>query len=303
MEVSIALADHEDFLEPLQIEREIGQGKSKVYNAYSPSQKINYALKVFPNSPAGGIYYQKEKIISQLHHPNIIKTVPIIGNNTGFSCLLTELAQYGDFLNLTMKKAFHSEAVIRTYFHQLIEGIEYLHSQGIAHLDLKLDNLVLGSDFKLKIIDFDQAQSLKDSKPKCGGSANYRPPEVIDKRCKNLGAVDVYSAGIILYTLIAREFPFHETIDSKGIRLQHFSTFVKDKTKFWTLKAGRLQDKDVFGDELIELLNEMLEYDAEKRIKIEDIKKSKWYQGPVVDEEDLVAQMKEAVDKIDQESD
>jgi len=76
---------------------------------------------------------------------------------------------------------YGDKKLCRTFFHQLIDGIEYLHSQNLAHMDLKLENLVLGDDFKLKIIDFDLAISLTDEKNDQYGGAgtkNYRAPEV-----------------------------------------------------------------------------------------------------------------------------
>jgi serine/threonine protein kinase len=298
MEIQISFSEQPSVQESFRIENLLGEGKFQVYTVYSEQQQTKYALKVFPSNLLGKFCYQTEQVLSHLQHPNIIKNIPVICDNEGFNCLLTEFAQYGDFLNLTMKGIFHSEALIRTYFHQLIEGIEYLHTQGVAHLDLKLDNLVLGSDFKLKIIDFDQAQLIEDKKLNCGGTIHYRPPEVIDNKCKNLAAVDVYSAGIILYALIANEFPFYEVTDSKGIRLQHFSTFVKDKTKFWNMKTSRQQDKTAFSEDLIELLNGMFEYDVKKRFNLQDIKQSKWYQGPVIKEERLDTQLQTILDSF-----
>lgn len=277
--------DKQGSQETFTLKNLLGKSKFAVYTIKSRTQQAKYALKLFPTDTRGQSYYEKENFVSTLQHPNIIKSIPITCDNNDFQCLLTEFAPFGDFLKLTMNNAFQSETLVRTYFRQLIEGIEYLHSQGVAHLDLKLDNLVLGSDYKLKIIDFDQAQLIKDTKIRCGGSPDYRPPEVIDRRCKNMTAVDIYSAGIILYTWVAKEFPFHETTDPKGVRLQHYSTFVKDKTKFWEMKAARQQEKNVFSEDLIELLNGMFDYNVEKRFKLEDIKQSKWYQGLVVEEQ------------------
>lgn len=297
MDMQIILTQNPTEEEVFTIETLLGEGKFQVYTAYSKKQQTRYALKVFPSNSFGDTFYKKELNLACLNHHNIIKYFPITDHNGDFNCILIEFAQFGDFLQLTMKNAFQSETLIRTYFHQLIEGMEYLHSQGIAHLDLKFDNLVLGSDFKLKIIDFDQAQSIKGTKIYSGGSKNYRPPEVIDGKCKNLAAVDVYSAGIILYSLVAREFPFYETTDSKGIYLKHYSTFVKDKSKFWTTKASRYEKK-VFSEDLIELLNEMMEADPSKRMKVQDIKDSKWYQGPVIEGKKLSTEMKTVLDSI-----
>lgn len=59
-----------------------------------------------------------------------------------------EYAPYGNFSKLMSKaKIYNDEKLTRTYFHQLVEGLEYLHSQDIAHLDLKFCNLLLGDDY------------------------------------------------------------------------------------------------------------------------------------------------------------
>jgi len=58
------------------------------------------------------------------------------------------MAPYGDLTSLMLSnKVISDEKLVRSMFHQLISGIEYLHSQSIAHLDLKLDNLMIGDDF------------------------------------------------------------------------------------------------------------------------------------------------------------
>lgn len=298
MKIPIIFESEPDCCELLNITDKLGEGKFTVYTAYSPAHGTNYALKVFPNTFAGVMHYTKEQILANLCHPNIIKCIPTKCQTDTFLGVLTEYAEHGEILELAAKGAFSSETLIRTYFHQLIEGIEYLHLEGLAHLDLKLHNLVLGSDYKLKIIDFDQAQSIADTKMKFWGTKAYRPPEVIDNKCKNLAAVDVYSAGVILYALIANEFPFMEVIDKKGIRLKHYSTFVKDKNLFWQSKANTMENKNVFSGELIELLNGMFEYDVEKRFKIEEVKKSKWFNGPIMSEDELIVHMKDVLANI-----
>lgn len=292
MEIIISFDQQPALQEAFQVEDLAGEGKFKVYSIYSHIQQTKYALKIFPKDALGSPSYKKDQIISLLNHPNIIKSVPITYQSRDFHFLMTEFAPFGNFLNLTASNIFQSETLVRTYFRQLIEGIEYLHSQGVAHLDLKLENLVLGSDYKLKIIDFDQAQSIKDTRLKCRGSADYRPLEVINRKCKDLAAMDVYSAGIILYTMIAKEFPFKEIYETRGVCLYHYSTFVKDNAKFWKMKADRLKNPSLFSEDLIDLFNRIFECDAEKRIKLSEIKESKWYQGPVVEGERLTEQIK-----------
>lgn len=64
-----------------------------------------------------------------------------------------------------------------------MEGMEYLHKKNIAHLDLKLDNLFMDSDFNLKIGDFDISKHDSESEYLSKGTRNYRPPEIISETC------------------------------------------------------------------------------------------------------------------------
>jgi len=66
-----------------------------------------------------------------------------------------EYAPFGNFSTLIKKYGLgYNETLVRTYFHQLIEGLSELHRNGIAHLDIKPANLLLGSDYQLKVCDF-----------------------------------------------------------------------------------------------------------------------------------------------------
>mmetsp|Transcript_17708 Transcript_17708/g.15521 ORF Transcript_17708/g.15521 Transcript_17708/m.15521 type:complete len:91 (-) Transcript_17708:662-934(-) len=70
---------------------------------------------------------------------------------------VTEYMPNGDLESQISKDNdfFEDETLIRTYFHYLIDALEYLQSKKIAHLDLKLENIVIGNDLKPKLIDFD----------------------------------------------------------------------------------------------------------------------------------------------------
>mmetsp|Transcript_9623 Transcript_9623/g.8282 ORF Transcript_9623/g.8282 Transcript_9623/m.8282 type:complete len:127 (-) Transcript_9623:540-920(-) len=120
-----------------------------------------------------------------------------------------ELAPYGDFDDLVHKgKISKDEVLARTYFHQLISAIEYLHSNGIAHTDLKLSNILLGNKFNLKLSDFDHACLDEDGEISDKGSENYRAPELKNGNCLDPYAADVYSLGITIFTMISGHGPY-----------------------------------------------------------------------------------------------
>lgn len=301
MSVSVVFANQPAIKHSLQFESEISQGKFLVYKVYSPTQKTDFAFKIFPKDTHGNTQYKKETIMFGLSHPNIIKSFPIASVSSdspgpAFHALLTEFAQHGDMFELVIGGYFNSEVLIRTYFHQLIEGLEYIHKQGVAHLDLKLENLMIGTDYTLKIIDFDQAQRITDTKLTSGGTKAFRAPEVIDGSCSNFKAADIYSAGIILFAMKTQRAPFAERVTKDGeekvTKLEFYTEFIRKNKAFWEAKADSMNDKNFFSQEFKELINGMLEFEVKKRLTIKEIKKSNWYRGPILDAKRLRAEIK-----------
>lgn len=291
----------------LKIINKVGEGKFKVFHAYSSLKKTSYALKTFPKDSFGKGQYEKELNMAKLSHPNIIKHIPAeFPSNTDFYSVLTEFAKHGDFFGIVVGGTLNSEIIIRTYFHQLIAGLDYIHKQGMAHLDLKLENLMLDSDYTLKIIDFDQSQPVTDRKLLSGGTKGFRAPEILEGVCKNFCAADVYSAGVVLYAFLAQEYPFVETtieVDGKKrAHLKEYSTFIKENQNFWETRAKKLGDSSMFSEEFKELINGMLEYDVHSRFTLEEVMKSKWFNGPVLDGKKLKTAMKARFEKLSNEN-
>lgn len=262
----------------------IADGKFKVYKLYSAAQEAYFALKVFPKTANGFNHYKREKILAELIHPYIIQYIATQYNNNTFYSAMTEFAGHGDFFEIVTSGKLDSQILVRTYFHQLIDGIEYIQSKGFVHLDLKLENLMLGSDFTLKIIDFDQAQSTTDIVFTSGGTNKYRAPELMTGTTKNIRAADIYSAGIVLYTMLVKEFPFHEVEvkDREQVDTWYYDRYITKNDEFWNDKIQRFKDEDYFTSDFIELTNGMLERDPMKRMTITNIKESEWYNRPVL---------------------
>mmetsp|Transcript_34370 Transcript_34370/g.31089 ORF Transcript_34370/g.31089 Transcript_34370/m.31089 type:complete len:96 (-) Transcript_34370:639-926(-) len=84
-----------------------------------------------------------------------------------------------------------------------------MHSKGVAHLDLKAENLLLDQKFKLKLTDFDLSQRISDGYVTSKGTIFYRPPEVIAEEATDLIKVDIYSLGIIHFVLKSGGIPPH----------------------------------------------------------------------------------------------
>jgi len=278
--------------------KRISKAKFPVFLAHSPSLNEYFAVKLFSyKNDKPSVYFLNEARFSALSHKNIISIVhaeferegSYQNNKTEYiSYLVMELAPYGDFYDLVMTAQISFDDLLaRTFFHQLIEGIEYLHKKKVAHVDLKLENLLVGGDLNLKIADFDLSYVEGDQPPKCAGTRNYRAPELKHRACQDYQAADIYSAGIILFTLkTAGTLPHVEEQDLDGVNF--FDLMVNNNEEFWK-RHSEIQgvDHSFFDPDFRALFNKMTDIDPKKRPSIEEIKASKWYNGPTLTQEQL----------------
>jgi len=288
MKVAISFPSDPSIRHSMVLDRQIGQGKFKVFLVKSSDLKTQYALKVFSRDYALQEYFKREsKCIQKLEHPNIIKHIPIASHNFRLNIILTEYTPNGDFFDFVTKGCLQHEILIRTYFHQLIAGIEYLHSQNFAHLDLKLENLLLDENYMLKIFDFDQAQHIEDANQSTFGTTGYRAPEVREKKCQNLFSADIYATAIILFAFKACELPFIESDDANDEKVEFYDQFVNNNEEFWKEKEIKLGKSNFFDQDFKDLINGMAKKDPSERFTVADIKNSKWFNGPTYTPEEL----------------
>ncbi|RBR17821.1 uncharacterized protein FIESC28_06260 [Fusarium coffeatum] len=149
---------------------------------------------------------------STLHHGNIIETLDIL-QEKGRWYEVMEYAPFDLFAIVMTGKMSREE--ITCCFLQILNGVTYLHSVGLAHRDLKLDNVVVSSKGIMKIIDFGSAHVFKypfetGTVPAKGivGSDPYLAPEVYDAKEYDAVAVDIWSLAIIFCCMTLRRFPW-----------------------------------------------------------------------------------------------
>ncbi|CAJ2503479.1 Uu.00g108730.m01.CDS01 [Anthostomella pinea] len=192
-----------------------------------------YAVKEFRSKSSSETTdeYQKKikseySIAKSLHHPNIVETIRLCTNHGRWNHVM-EYCSEGDLFSLVSKKYLKTEgreADRLCLFKQLCQGINYLHLHGIAHRDIKLENLLITKDSKLKITDFGVSEvfsgihpGLREAGGQCGigmgairlckpgicGSLPYIAPEVISKKIEyDPRALDVWSSAIVMIYLI-----------------------------------------------------------------------------------------------------
>lgn len=195
----------------------VGKGATahvKLMNRKGGAPHETYAVKEFRGKSMkekNEDYEQKVKseysIAKSAHHPNIVETFRLCTHNGRWNHVM-EFCDQGDLFGLVSQKYLSREDHLvdrLCLFKQLIQGINYLHTHGIAHRDVKLENLLLTKDSKLKITDFGVSEvfagihpGLRASGGQCGkdmgeirlcppgmcGSPPYVAPEVIAKSGK-----------------------------------------------------------------------------------------------------------------------
>ena len=281
--------------------RKLSKAKFSVYLVHCEAVNKQFAMKVFPYKDGKvNSCFLTEARFAKLDHQNVIKTIGFeksqdtMSNDklVKISYLITEFAPHGDFHEVVVvRRAMSDDRLVRTYFRQLVEGLEYLHKNRIAHLDLKLENLLLGKDFKLKIADFDLAHVKGDSKITTKGTVYYRAPELMEQKCVDVEAADVYSAGIILFVMKSGGIlPHSEKQLYKGMNL--FSLLDEANSVFWQ-KHCEIQGKSAqfFDIEFRKLFNACVSVNPNERPSLSDIKKSKWYNGPVYSQQEVTKLM------------
>lgn len=202
---------------------------------------------------------------------------------------LMEYCSQGNLLDLILsdKNSLLTEEVIRTLFKQLVGSVTYLHKKGVAHGDIKLENIYINSEYQAKLGDLDKS-FVRGDKRISQGSINYRPDEVTQSDDHDVFKADIYALGIVLFALHFSFFPFEE--DELWIREMLYS----DPLTYWELIAkmnGR--DEADWSDEVKTLFEGMTRKNPLERFSIEEIKNSDWYKGETLNKMELSNWMKQ----------
>ncbi|XP_059847123.1 serine/threonine-protein kinase STK11 isoform X2 [Mobula hypostoma] len=225
-------------------------------------------LRRIPNGEAN---VKKEiQLLRRLRHKNVIQLVDVLYNDEKQKMyMVMEYCVCGmqemlDSVNDKKFPVFQAHG----YFCQLIDGLEYLHSQGIVHKDIKPGNLLLTTDGTLKISDLGVAEALHpfaedDTCRTSQGSPAFQPPEIANGLDTFSGfKVDIWSAGVTLYNITTGLYPF------EGDNIYKL---------FENIGKGEYTIPEECGPLLTDLLRGMLEYDPVKRFSIQQIRQHNWF--------------------------
>ena len=204
------------------------------------------------------------EILKNISHPNIaqmFETYSTIHN----IYLMMEYVEGGDLFDFINSKSFLPEEKACNFFRQLIGVIEYLNKMGISHRDIKPENILLDNDKKnIKVIDFGLSNYCpgKNLLHSSCGSPCYASPEMLSGEPYEGITTDLWSSGIVLYSMLVGSLPFDEQ------ELQKL---------YEQIKIGKFYLPSTLSLEAIDFLKKILVVDPKKRMGLKEIKNHPWF--------------------------
>uniref|UniRef100_A0A8C8EC72 non-specific serine/threonine protein kinase n=1 Tax=Otus sunia TaxID=257818 RepID=A0A8C8EC72_9STRI len=256
----------------------LGEGSyGKVKSAYCDQLKCNVAIKIIDKRKAPQEFLERFlpreiQALRRLHHPSIIKTYEIFETSAGKVYIVMELGEKGDLLDYIKITGAMEEDIAHIKFQQLASAIKYCHDSDLAHRDLKCENILLDEDLNIKLSDFGFSKSLSRdedgrtilSQTFCG-SAAYTAPEVLEGVPYDPKISDIWSLGVILYTIVYALMPFDDSNVRKMISIQKQHRIPFPNSKYLSAEC-----KD--------LIYHLLQPNASQRLCIDEVLKHSWLQ-------------------------
>uniref|UniRef100_T1JHC6 MAP/microtubule affinity-regulating kinase 3 n=1 Tax=Strigamia maritima TaxID=126957 RepID=T1JHC6_STRMM len=206
--------------------------------------------------------FREVRIMKILDHPNIVKLFQVIETEKTLY-LVMEYASGGEVFDYLVAHGRMKEKEARAKFRQIVSAVQYCHQKRIIHRDLKAENLLLDSEMNIKIADFGFSNEFTPGNKLdtfCG-SPPYAAPELFQGKKYDGPEVDVWSLGVILYTLVSGSLPFD------GQNLKELRERVL---------RGKYRIPFYMSTDCENLLKKFLVLNPAKRASLETIMKDKW---------------------------
>uniref|UniRef100_A0A668AHX9 non-specific serine/threonine protein kinase n=1 Tax=Myripristis murdjan TaxID=586833 RepID=A0A668AHX9_9TELE len=212
---SIALcSDEHPHIGNYRLLKTIGKGNfAKVKLARHILTGREVAIKIIDKTQLNPTSLQKlfreVRIMKSLNHPNIVQLFEVIETEKTLY-LIMEYASGGEVFDYLVSHGRMKEKEARAKFRQIVSAVHYCHQKNIVHRDLKAENLLLDADSNVKIADFGFSNefTMGSKLDTFCGSPPYAAPELFQGKKYDGPEVDIWSLGVILYTLVSGSLPF-----------------------------------------------------------------------------------------------
>lgn len=279
---------------------------STVYLGFDPETERYAAVKVFKKLDPRSLPAVKNEMYIQmmLRHEHVLKFQEYYDNATHYdqegrnnlvTSFVIDYAKGGDILLLIQKIGVFPERLARTYFHQLISVLEYLHKNFITHRDIKPENIMLDADYCIKLSDFGCASKFSASRSFRTpiGTSKYFPPEEHLNLPYEGPAADLFATAIVVFAMVVGHMPFMKATPEDGL----YSLIYRGKAQvFWTKHEEIARSKGVTrmpNKDFKTLMTKMFDPNPSKRLTIPEIKKSAWYNGTTLQKHEIAKLLKE----------
>lgn len=249
-------------LEDFNVVSEIGKGGySSVILSEHKETKRRYAIKCAFKMKKGKDRSERTrteiKVLKKLKHDNIIQLKGHFEDDQNIYLVLEYIS--GKDCAKFFKNNLPGKTEVKFIMRQLIEAVMYCHSHGIVHRDIKLENILIDNNYKIKLTDFGLCgikNNPDDIFSQSLGTVRYTAPEMLQGNGYN-ESIDIWGIGVVFFTLLTGTYPFDASVRENIFKR------IKEKTIHYS--KYNLERKE------IKLLRLLLEKDPEKRIEIEDI--------------------------------
>uniref|UniRef100_A0A8C1PRF6 MAP/microtubule affinity-regulating kinase 3 n=1 Tax=Cyprinus carpio TaxID=7962 RepID=A0A8C1PRF6_CYPCA len=206
--------------------------------------------------------FREVRIMKTLRHPNIVRLFEVIETEKTLY-LVMEYASGGEVFDYLVSHGRMKEIEARAKFRQIVSAVHYCHQKNIVHRDLKAENLLLDADANIKIADFGFSNefTLGNKLDTFCGSPPYAAPELFQGKKYDGPEVDIWSLGVILYTLVSGSLPF----DGQNLKE------LRERVLRGKYRVPFYMSTDCEG-----ILRRFLVLNPSKRCTLEQVMKDKW---------------------------
>ncbi|KAI2664581.1 MAP/microtubule affinity-regulating kinase 4 [Labeo rohita] len=206
--------------------------------------------------------FREVRIMKTLRHPNIVQLFEVIETEKTLY-LVMEYASGGEVFDYLVSHGRMKEIEARAKFRQIVSAVHYCHQKNIVHRDLKAENLLLDADANIKIADFGFSNefTLGNKLDTFCGSPPYAAPELFQGKKYDGPEVDIWSLGVILYTLVSGSLPF----DGQNLKE------LRERVLRGKYRVPFYMSTDCEG-----ILRRFLVLNPSKRCTLEQVMKDKW---------------------------
>ena len=147
-------------------------------------------------------------VLSSLQHPNIVRYYGSTEDESSYSIYM-EYCQGTSLLNFIRRYKRLCDATARHIARRLLSVIEFLHRHHINHRDIKPENIIISPNNDVKVVDFGLCAMTENEclRTFCG-TLSYTAPEILEHKCYSGAAVDIWSAGVVIYAMLHGDLPW-----------------------------------------------------------------------------------------------